>query len=327
MKILWIIHGYVPILNAGAEFYAHNLNKYLITRGHSIVVLLPKKYSNYENSNMVYEDITISIAETTQERNKLIEWCDIIMTHLDFTNSVVEYIKNRRPIVWVSHNTYFDSYKYLNNNDNISIIYNSNAMKNISKEYFNNDSIVLRPSINLKRQKDIINADNKKNCYITLINCNLNKGGHILEKIANEMPDKNFLAIIGGYAEQHLTFPKNVKILPHTKNIQEIYDQTRIILMPSSYESWGMVASEAMLNGIPVIANKTFGLEENLDEAGTYCDLNNIEQWKKSIILLDNEKIYEAKMIKSLQRAEEQYNTNILELRNCEKFLLNKIRI
>lgn len=324
MKILWVIHGYIPILNAGAEFYAHNLNKFLITRGHSIIVLLPKKYSNYENSNMVYEDIKISIVESTEERNKLIEWSDIVMTHLDFTNSVVSYIKNYRPIVWVSHNTYFDSYKYLNNNPNISIIYNSNAMNDISKKYFNNDSIVLRPSINLKIQE---HTNHSQNSYITLINCNLNKGGHILEKIANEMPDKKFLAITGGYAEQHLTFSKNVKVLPHTKNIQEIYEQTRIILMPSSYESWGMVASEAMLNGIPVIANKTFGLEENLDEAGTYCNLTNIEQWKKSIRLLDNEQIYQAKMNKSLKRAEEQYKINILELRNCEQFLLNKIKV
>lgn len=323
MKILWVIHGYPPILNAGAEFYAHNLNKFLITRGHSIIVLLPKKYSNYENSNIVYEDVTISIVDAKEEINKLIEWSDLIMTHLDFTNSVVTYIENRRPIVWVSHNTYFDSYKYLNNNVNVSIIYNSNGMYDISKKYFNNDSIVLRPSINLKIQENINHSQNN---YITLINCNLNKGGHILEKIAKEMPEKKFLAITGGYAEQHLTFPKNVKILPHTKNIQEIYEQTRIILMPSYYESWGMVASEAMLNGIPVIANKTFGLEENLGVAGTYCSLDNIDQWKKSIRILDNEQIYDLKSKQSLKRAEQQYKINILQLRACENFLLNKIK-
>jgi len=323
MKILWIIHGYVPVLNAGAERYAHNLNKYLITQGHQIKVILPKKYSNYENNDMVFEGVQIyaSITEA-EERNKLVEWCDIVFTHLDYTNITINYINNNRPIVWVSHNTFFDSYLYLNNHPNVFMIFNSNKMKEISVPYFSNLSFVLHPSIVLKS----LTTEPKHNKYITLINCNKSKGGKILNHLAELMPKYSFMAVTGGYAEQ-IEQPKHVLQMPHTNNIEEIYEKTRIILMPSDYESWGMVASEAMANGIPVIANKTFGLEENLGEAGIFCDLQNINKWKNSISLLMNDNIYAAQSEKCKKRAKEQTETNKKELSMCVFFLFKIINI
>jgi len=200
-------------------------------------------------------------------------------------------------------------------------------MREMGKEHFINDSFVLRPPISLKRPFMLDDPDPINNEYITLINCNTNKGGEILAKIAKLMPDRNFLAVTGAYDEQLLKFPKNVTVVPCTKNIQEIYDKTRLILMPSSYESWGMVASEAIENGIPVIANKTFGLRENLGGAGTYCPLDDINKWVKSIKLLDCKRVYDFKSGQSLNRAKEHKLMNRDELKGCEQFLLDKIEL
>lgn len=327
MKILWIIHGYVPSLNAGAEYYAHNLNKYLISKGHKVCVLVPEKYADKTNENTCYEGVNINITDVKAERDALAEWCDIVMTHLDYTEIAMNYINSYKPIVWVSHNTHFDSYKKVGNNANLSIIYNSNAMREMGKDKFMNDSFVLRPPISLKRPLNKKEPNPFNNEYITLINCNKNKGGEILRELAQKMPYKKFLAVTGAYEKQILELTPNVTVEPPTTNIQKIYDKSRIILMPSFYESWGMVASEAIENGIPVIANRTFGLEENLADAGTYCPLDNVKKWIQSIKLLDNKVIYDLKSKQSLERAKEQKLMNKKELRDCEIFLLNKIEL
>jgi glycosyltransferase involved in cell wall biosynthesis len=61
--------------------------------------------------------------------------------------------------------------------------------------------------------------------------------------------------------------------------------------MPSAYESWGMVASEAICGGIPVIAFPTPGLKENLDYAGIFVPPHSIQEWVDAIqkLLTDSE--------------------------------------
>jgi glycosyltransferase involved in cell wall biosynthesis len=320
MRILWIIHAYPPILNAGAEMYAHNLNKHLIAQGHEVKVFLPKGYSNFENKTANYEGIDLYVLGDLNLSN-LVYWSDIVMTHLDFTSSTMAYVKDTKPIVFVSHNTFFDAYKYIDGNENISVIYNSYAMKQISLDFLANKSFVMRPPILLPPNETKRNPINNE--YITLINLNRNKGGEFLRELAKRLPNKKFMGVIGGYDAQVIDQPPNVKIMAHTNNIKSIYDETRIILMPSFYESWGMVASEAMLNGIPVIANKTFGLEENLSYAGTYCNLTDIEQWKRAILSYDNEEIYKVQSEKCIKRSVEQKEMNTTEMKNCINFLEN----
>ena len=315
MKLLWIIHGYVGKLNAGAENYTHNLNKYLYAQGHEIKVLIPKEYAGQSNVDCIYEGIIINTTEDSEERKEMVEWCDIVLTHLDYASITVNYIQENRPIIYIAHNTFFDAYDYLQNRKNVFIIYNSLYASKITP--FTNDYVVLRPPITAK--KTVSNPENNK--YITLINMNENKGGKVLKLLAEEMIDYKFMGVNGSYGEQ-IEQPLCVKIHENTADISEIYNQTRLIIMPSEYESWGMVASEACINGIPVISSNVFGLKENLDYAGTYCD--DVNQWIKAIKLYDNKTIYEKKSEQALKRAEELIKMNEKELADVNLFL-NKI--
>lgn len=319
MKILWVINGYPPILNAGSEMYAHNLNKHLLSKGHEVKILLPQSYSNYENKSMNYEGVELYIIRQSSDDDNLILWSDIIITHQGYSNLIISYVGNLKPIIWICHNTFFDQYKSINNNKNVSIIYNSYALQQLANQYFNNRSFVMQPPILLNKPFTSNKPTPIRNEYITLINLSKNKGGEILKQLAEDMPNRKFMGVLGGYEEQ-IEQHKNVKIVPHTNNIQEIYDQTRLILMPSAYESWGMVASEAIINGIPVIANRTFGLEENLGEAGIYCSLDNLDEWKYAITNCDDPYIYQAQSDKCLKRAEEQKINNNNEIQNCMFF-------
>jgi glycosyltransferase involved in cell wall biosynthesis len=316
MKLLWIIHGYVPNLNAGAENYTHNLNKYLLSQGHKIIVLIPKDYGGLKNVDRIYEGISIFTVEDPNIRHQLVEWSDIVFTHLDFAGITVNYIQNNRPIVFIAHNTFFYAYEYLKNKKNVFIIYNSLHASQITP--FENEYTVLRPPITAKRT--ITNSINNK--YITLVNINENKGGKILKELAEQMINHKFMGVKGSYGDQ-VEQPLCVKIHENTPDITEIYKQTRLIIMPSGYESWGMVASEACINGIPVIASDVFGLKENLDYAGTLLP-NDITKWIQAIKLYDNEEIYEQKSKQGLKRAEELIKMNDKELSDVNLFL-NKI--
>jgi glycosyltransferase involved in cell wall biosynthesis len=89
---------------------------------------------------------------------------------------------------------------------------------------------------------------------------------------------------------------------------------TRILVMPSKYESWGMTATEAMCYGIPVISTETLGLKENCGLAGIYIkNRDDIKEWVNAIIKLDEEKNYKSASRKARNRAKEQDSNGELE--------------
>ena len=66
-----------------------------------------------------------------------------------------------------------------------------------------------------------------------------------------------------GSAFQNQTF-KNIALRDATYNVSEIYATTKVLLAPSLwYESWGRVATEATMNGIPVLASNLSFKAEN----------------------------------------------------------------
>ena len=63
-------------------------------------------------------------------------------------------------------------------------------------------------------------------------------------------------------------FP-NVDRAQHMTDMRPLYAATRVLLAPSLwYESWGRVATEAVINGIPVLASRSGGLPEAVGEGG-----------------------------------------------------------
>lgn len=140
--------------------------------------------------------------------------------------------------------------------------------------------------------------------YITLVNANLNKGVLQFIELAKAMPDRKFLGVLPYYGELRVPpAPSNVKWIPFDDDVRNILKQTRILLMPSYYESYGRIAVEAMLNGIPVIYSKpaenppyphytTQGMQEWIGNAAIACDREKKEEWIASIEFLDNPEKY-----------------------------------
>jgi len=193
-------------------------------------------------------------------------WSEVIITHLDFTQySIIMAHAAKRPIVHIVHNDI--EYNSIQNAfGNTFIIYNSEWIA--KKLNYRWPSITFPPPCDIDHYKVCENPE--QNEYITLISLNKNKGADMFYKIVEAMPEKKFLGVAGSYDAQIIRTLPNLEVIPNSPDILSTYKRTRILLMPSAYESWGMTATEAMCNGIPVICTPTPGLLENCAVAGIF---------------------------------------------------------
>ena len=318
MKILFSVHLYPPYHNAGGEMYIHNIAKYLISQGHQCRVLLHE--ASHYNIKNVYVHDGVDVFPRGRNLEEHFIWADRIITHLGFTSWTVAIAHIfHKPVFFVVHNTHH--YPCVSDTSRpVGIIYNCQYAKDVLK--YPQRSIVVHPPVDYRKYD--LGIDPINNEYITLINLNENKGGAIFWEIARAMPEKKFLAVKGGYDPQIVQDLPNVTVMEHTPDILQVYQQTRVLIMPSEYESWGMTATEAMCNGIPVICTPTFGLKENCAEAGIYVgnppqpstdakDIawprvtgrDNIGAWVKAIRKLDEKKYYlsQSKKVRERSRA------------------------
>lgn len=172
---------------------------------------------------------------------------------------------------------------------------------------------IVRPI--LHRNKIVIEEEHHGDC-ITLINANQNKGQATFIDMARKMPDQKFLGILPYYGELGVAqSPNNIEWIKFDDDIRNILRRTRILVMPSYYESFGRVAVEAMANGIPVLYSKpakkspypggsTEGMQTWIEPAGIACDRDVTDEWVDAIRLLQDSDTYTSKSIESREHIE-----------------------
>uniref|UniRef100_A0A6C0KLU6 Glycosyl transferase family 1 domain-containing protein n=1 Tax=viral metagenome TaxID=1070528 RepID=A0A6C0KLU6_9ZZZZ len=284
--LTWLIHMYPPIHNAGAEWMAHAMNRYMVhTAGWKVNVVLNKASVNEFERVVIIDKHAVPLVESS------IRHSAVLVSHLDNEpNAVQAAITAKRPLVLVMHNNYRK--KYLDHfihmlPKNLYFIHNSYWIKDYYSSY-NIPSIVVYPPVYWKEYETETTRE-----YVTLINLNKNKGGDVLVKIAKMMPDVSFMGVKGGYDKQILNIHlKNINYVDNTSYIKSVYEKTDILLVPSKEESWGRVAVEAMSSGIPVIAHPTPGLLESCGDAGIFCDREDIGAWVAAIRRLKTDADY-----------------------------------
>ena len=121
--------------------------------------------------------------------------------------------------------------------------------------------------------------------FVTLINPCAVKGISIFLELARRMPDIQFAGVpTWGTTRADRTALEqlsNVRLLPPTDNIDEIFRQTRVLLMPSLWtENFPLTVTEAMLRGIPVIGSNSGGLPETKREVDYVIPVRLIEQYE-----------------------------------------------
>lgn len=144
----------------------------------------------------------------------------------------------------------------------------------------------------------------KPGSKVTLVHLATEKGGDLFWKLARAMPDVEFLGVKGGYGYPAGIYPRdNVAVVDTTENMASVYAQTRILLMPSARESYGLVGVEAMSCGIPVIAHPTSGLRESLGDAGLFVDRADEPGWVDAITRLRDAGEWQVASTRAQERA------------------------
>jgi glycosyltransferase involved in cell wall biosynthesis len=168
---------------------------------------------------------------------------------------------------------------------------------------------VIRP---IMHREKIVIPEPFQGDSITLINANLNKGLVQFLDLAKRMPDRKFLGVLAYYGELGMPIaPSNVTWVPFDDDVRNILKRTRILLMPSSFESFGRVAVEAMLNGIPVLyalpggpPPSTDGLHEWIQPAGIGCNRDIVQEWEEAVLRLDDPDTYAERSQQSKEHIE-----------------------
>jgi len=314
MKITAIVHGYPPEHNAGAEWMLHEMLKSLVSKKHSIQVIVP--------GVTPYEFEGIKVIKDNGIR-KEVDTSDIVISHLKQSGRVLNLCGYyNTPFVQIIHNSNYYTILKLKNRPKgqgrfVYVIYNSEFTRDDMN--YPNPGIVVHPPVDIKRYKT------KPGDKITLINLFERKGGRFFHELAALMPDYQFLGVEGDYGTQEKGALKNVSYISNTPDAKKIYSKTRILLMPSIYESYGRTAVEAMCSSIPVIAAPTPGLRESLGDAGIFCRLESPLSWIEAIKSLDDEKAYKEAAFKCLKRSKEIEAGKNKELNNMDIFFNNII--
>ena len=292
----------------GAFLHDIDLALELQTRGHMVVFLtikVPKEgYSggNYRGFRFLHYTAASSFLESSNV------W---ICPHSPILPDVRK-INSRgynRPIIATCHfDGNYDAIRFNGKNDWAELLLFINSIMEV--QYRKNISpwpsqiqqtATIRPLMH--RNKIEIGESFHGDC-ITLVNANMNKGVHQFLEMARKLPERKFLGVLPYYGERQVPpSPSNVEWVPFNDDVRTILKRTRILLVPSYYESFGRIAVEAMLNRIPVVysvpagksvypGGSTEGLHEWIQPAGIGCNRENIDEWITSIRSLDNETAY-----------------------------------
>jgi glycosyltransferase involved in cell wall biosynthesis len=120
------------------------------------------------------------------------------------------------------------------------------------------------------------------------------------------MPGRSFIGVEGwGTQVVPEPIPANVTVLPKQRDMREVYGKTRIVLIPSAHESYGRVALEAAVSGIPTIACPIDGVREALGDACLWVDREDVEAWIAQIEALDDPVTYARYSTAARRRFEE----------------------
>lgn len=297
LNIVARVHAYPDDHNAGAEWMLHEMLRALVQRGHRATVWL----NQWAPRRKPYEVEGVQVMPHEPSVNgfrSAVPRASVVVSHLESVPEAACLARGHgTPLVVVCHNTFDLTWQPVVEGSSALAVVNSQWMLAEAEAAF--EGARFQPSRVLVVRPPVWPAEYRttRGECITLVNCTMSKGAGVLAELAERMPDRKFLAVRGGYGEQQPPELDNVIVLDHMPGRQmrdAVYARTRLLLMPSDYESWGRVGAEAMASGIPVLAHPTEGLTESLGSAGVFCDREDVDAWQQAIEQLDDQAAYRA---------------------------------
>lgn len=310
LRVVARVHAMPPRHNAGAEWMLVPMLRALVERGHDVSVWL----SRYTEDRAEFEVQGVRVVPLAARLDfaAAVRKADVLLSHLEGVPSVSALARGYgKPMVIICHNTHGRTFHDIAAGQTALAVYNSQWMAAEAAVYFAEHTAATRPAGTLTVRPPVFAAKYRtagKGDCVTLVNMSPGKGANLFWKLAEMLPDLKFLGVQGSYGEQIVRELPNVEILdqvPGDRMAELVYARTRILLMPSDYESWGRAGVEAMASGIPVIAHPTPGLCESLGEAGIFLDRGDPQAWVDALAKLSDGRTWKAASKRALARSAE----------------------
>ncbi len=139
---------------------------------------------------------------------------------------------------------------------------------------------------------------------VLFVNTVPRKGLEIAFALAERRPDLQFDFVVSwilnpaqlAEIEARARKAGNIRLHPPTNDMRPLYARARLLLIPSLWEEcWGRVATEAHMNGIPVLGSDRGGLPQAIGPGGLTVSANApIEAWLAALSRLwDDSRAYD----------------------------------
>jgi len=296
MRVLGVSSSYIPLRNTGGQRTLHELLKALARRGHDVAVTLTT--SHEDDTDYQLDGIRIRSCQSFLELQMFACAADVVVAHLAAVPIAVEVARiHKRPLVQLVHGDDRKSRQRVKLGAELVVFCAEWMTEKFS--HLASPCTVVHPPIDPS-----VYATNPGE-KVTLVNLSHLKGVDIFYKLVDKLPDLDFLGVVGGHEKQIIKNFPNLEIVENTSNMKEaVYSQTKVVLMPSRYESYGRIAIEAAVSGIPTIATPTPGLREAIGSSGMFVELDRVENWVTALRRIMTPEVYSVYSRASLNHAE-----------------------
>ena len=294
MKLVYSLHNYPPIHNAGAETMAHAINRWLAGRGHSIEVVSRQAVAGVAD----WEGITVRKRGPIRWFDRSFAAADVALTHLDETAiAVAAAARTGTPLGHVLHNDRWGTWERIPDNAALLVSNTEWIASRIPERLAGVPvAVVYPPTLDVEECP----LEDDRRDAVTLVNLLEAKGAPLFYTLAERAPHRPFLGVTGAYGAQLPPPPlPNLRTFRNRADMRPTWSRTRVLVAPSIYESFGKAAVEALAHGIPVIAHPTDGLVESLGEAGIFADRDDVDAWLEALEALDDPTEYAARSRKA----------------------------
>lgn len=305
------VHKYPPQHGAGAEWMLHQLLVALVERGHEARVAAVRGRGRWEIDGVECFD-----GRPARALGELHRWADVVVTHLDVTRHAMSQARAaRRPVVHLIHNdTQVARYRIPPGD---LCVFNSEWVRAASAR----GGLVVHPPVDPDRY--LVTPGDR----VTAVNLAPVKGGELFWRLAERLSDVPFVAVLGAYGHQLVpsTVPSNVELVANTPHMRDVYARTRLLLMPSRYESWGRVAVEAAHSGIPAVCSPTPGLRESMPCA-LFAPADDLDAWAAAVRrLLDHDVEWRARSVVARARADQLHEITMGQISHLADVLVQTV--
>jgi glycosyltransferase involved in cell wall biosynthesis len=312
MKILFVTaHAHAPQTYGGMQTSLDQLCRALLERGHNIEVLasltpyglfswatrLKMEVNRWLTGHKIAKDTLCGYPVWRCWRpREQVEYVagkekpDLIVITSGNTVPIAQAVRRTGiPMLAQLHNVEFYSHGgEFKDIGNIPCVANSKFTAEKYRQAFGIESTVIYPFVSAEKYRTKTTREN-----VTFINPLPPKGSDLALEIARQCPDIPFCFVRGWPLSpeqnrallQKLSRLPNVTLLPLQQDMKRVYEKCKILLMPSLWEeTFGRVATEAHINGIPAIASNRGGLAEAVGPGGILLDPEGpIETWVTAV--------------------------------------------